>query len=59
MHETGTSLPDWNEALEAKYGVNGHRRQQPDFDKLLSGYSVWYHETLSTKSSVLTQIPRR
>ncbi|KAL7894366.1 P-loop containing nucleoside triphosphate hydrolase protein [Trichoderma sp. SZMC 28014] len=40
MHETGTSLPDWNEALEAKYGVNGHRRQQPDFDKLLSGYSA-------------------
>ncbi|KAM0511809.1 hypothetical protein ACHAPE_009485 [Trichoderma viride] len=42
MHETGTSLPDWNKALAAKYsGRNKQRQQLPDFDKLLSGYSVW------------------
>lgn len=52
MHETGTSLPDWNEALAAKYsGPNGQRQQRLDFDKLLSGYSVWLHEILSTKCS--------
>ncbi|KAL6892025.1 P-loop containing nucleoside triphosphate hydrolase protein [Trichoderma evansii] len=40
MHETGTSLPDWNEALAAKYCGQNEQRQNLDFKKLLSGYSA-------------------